>query len=156
MAVQIFSTSISPNTNVTMALSDDGYAINRAQIMTMRGDDIRGIVSINACFYIEEADLITGIEFLIGNIDEPIVRPNNYIVVSIAKTFTSSLYHDTGGAPFGGTQVLQDSTITISPNGGIFFRCAGVTTPSTLASVDYVLIPVVISYIKLEEVSVET
>lgn len=147
--IRIYDTTITADVNVGIALSDDDYPINRAQITMLRGDEIRGIVHINACFYVEEADFTTGIEYQLGFIDEPLIRPNSYIVSPLVEVVTASLFHDAAGNPFAGVQELAKATVTISPNGGIFARVTAVTTPATLAAVDHVIIPVNLSFTKL-------
>lgn len=147
--IKIYDTTITAETNVGIALSDDDYPMNRAQITMLRGDDIRGIVHINACFYVTTANFITGIEFQLGYIDEPLIRPTGYVVSPIVEILTASLFHDGGGNPFGGVQELAKATVTISPNGGIFARVTAITTPATLAAVNYIIVPVNLSFTKL-------
>jgi len=79
--IKIYESAITPSADVYSALSDDDYQINRCQILQVRGDDTRGIVTINAVFYLEEADLVTS-PFLLGNIDEEILWPNSYTVAA--------------------------------------------------------------------------
>lgn len=147
--VKIYSSTITNATDVATALSDDDYAIDRAQITMLRGDDVRGVISINACFYLLEADLTTATEFLLGTIDEAMVRPNSYIIIPGVEVITASLFHDQTNAPFAGVQVLDKCTVSISPNGGIYVRINTVTTPATLGGNDYVIIPVVVSFTKV-------
>ena len=147
--IKIYESAITPESGVYSALSDDDYQINRCQILQVRGDDTRGVVTINAVFYLEEADLITGTMFTLGFIDEEIVRPNSYTMVNGVEIIQSSFFHNGAGSAFAGTQVLDKISVTISPTGAVFVWVNTVTTPSTLGGTDYVIIPINITYTKI-------
>jgi len=146
--IKIYESAITPSADVYSALSDDDYQINRCQILQIRGDDTRGIVTINAVFYLEEADIVTS-PFLLGNIDEEILWPNSYTVVAGVELLESSLFHNGAGNAFTGSQVIDKISLMVSPNGGVYININTVTTPCTLSAVDYVIIPFNVTYTKV-------
>lgn len=143
--------AMSPAANVFMALTDADYQYSKGQVIMLRGDDLKGIVSINAVFYIKTADFTTGTNFTLGTILDGLCRPNCNISVPGIEILTGSLYSDVVGDPFAGTQELDKVSIMIQPNGNISVYIKTVNTSSILSSVNYLIIPVSVSFTKLIE-----
>lgn len=150
--VKVYESSIVANTNVFFALSDDDYQYSRAQIMMQRGDSIRGVVSINAVFYVTTANFTTGTNFLLASISESLLWPTAYQAFPGVEMVTASIFHDATGAAFGSTQVLDKASIIINKSGNIYAYVNTITTPATLAAVDYIIIPVCVSFTKILDV----
>jgi hypothetical protein len=152
--ISVFTSLIDTATNVGIATNVDGYGYGKVQITMQRGDNINGLVSINAVFFIEEADFSTGAYFTLGTIEESYCRPNGYITVAGSEILLASNYKDGTGTSFAGTQVLDTVSFLIEPNGTISAYVAAVTTPATLTAVDHVLLALNVTFSNLIEESI--
>jgi hypothetical protein len=112
------------------------------------------VISINAVFYLEEADLATGGFVQLGTIDEGFCRPNGNIFITCPHAVDGAVYADGAGDEFTGVQLLTGASVLINPLGEIYVYVTTVNTPVTLAAVDYVIIPVCISFTNIIEQSV--
>lgn len=149
--INTFTSNITTVATVGVCTNASGYGYYKAQVTMQRGDNINGIVTINGCFFIAEADFSTGAYFNLGTIDEAFCRPNGYITIPGSEIVLASNYEDGDSGTFAGTQVLDTVSYLISPNGNIDVYVAAVTTPCTLASVDHILFPINISFTNLIE-----
>jgi hypothetical protein len=152
--MKVYNSGIALEAGVGFALSEDDYEYSRAQMTTLRGENIKGIVSVNALFYIETADFSTGVNFHLGTINEALMWPTAYQAFPGVEIITASLFSDTLGTAFAGTQVLDKVSIIINKSGQIYAYVNSITTPATLSAVDHIIIPVCVSFTKILDVVV--
>jgi hypothetical protein len=150
--IKIYQSAVTAATNVYFALSVDDYQINKAQITQIRGDSLNGIVSLSLCFYVATSNFTTSSSFLLGTIDESLLFPNHNTMFSGVEILPASYFHNGAGTVFAGTQVLDKISLTVGTSGGIYAWCNTITTPSTLSGTDYIIIPITISFSKIEDV----
>jgi hypothetical protein len=152
--INVVTSNITTAADVGVCTSTEGYGYNKTQVLRQRGDTVNGIISINAVFYIEEAELATGGFVLMGTIDESVCRPNGNIHIPIASVVDGAVYADGAGDEFTGVQILSGTSVLITPTGEIYAYVTTVNNPVTLASVDYVIIPVCFSFTNIIETSI--
>lgn len=148
--INIYTSSVVPEAGIGMALNSNDYQYSKIQNFMLRGDLVNGIISINACFYLPNTSFTTGVNVLLGQITEPLCRPNSIISLPVPEILIANLYHDAAGTAFVGTQELTKGTITIS-NQNIFVYVQNVNVRATLGGVDQVIIPVVGTFTNLIE-----